>query len=57
MVSVFKTDVSTETEAKSIINMLKSQTIECEINFDLEDCDKILRIEGESINEQQIIEI
>ena len=57
MVSVFKTNVYTEAKAESIIKMLKSKLSECEINFDLEDCDKILRIEGVNINEQKIIEL
>jgi hypothetical protein len=57
MVAVFKTDVSSETKAKSIIKILKTQLTECKINFDLEDCDKILRIEGENIKEQIIVKL
>ena len=46
MVTVFKTTVSTMTKAKSIIEMLKAQLSGCKLNFDLEDCDKILRVES-----------
>lgn len=57
MITVFKTNVSTESKAKFVTKIIKSQITECKINFDLEDCDKILRIEGKNINEQKIIEL
>jgi hypothetical protein len=55
MVAVFKTDVSTKIKAKAIIKLIQSQMPGCKINFDLEDCDNVLRIEGEKIKEQKII--
>ena len=55
MVSVYKTDVFTKTKARSIVQLLKTEVSECKINFDLEDCDKILRIEGKKIDEKKII--
>ena len=56
MVTVYKTNVSTKIRAKSIIDKLASELSGCRINFDLEDCDKILRIEGTDINEEKITE-
>lgn len=54
MVTVFKTNVSTKIRAKSIVEKLASELSGCRINFDLEDCDKILRIEGLDIDEGKI---
>lgn len=55
MVEVFKTNVQEEDEAKQIIQYLLEHFPESKINFDLDDCDKILRIESEYINPAIII--
>lgn len=44
MVEVFKTNVSDEDTATSLVAELLSLYPEAQINFDLEDCDRILRI-------------
>jgi hypothetical protein len=49
-VEVFRTDVLHESEAKTIIDFLAVILPDCKINFDLQDCDKILRIEGQNIS-------
>ncbi len=49
MVEVFKTDVRKTGEAKRLINLLLQHFPGTLINFDLEDCDKVLRLEGESV--------
>ena len=46
MIEIFKTNVQNKTQARSILNLLKSSFTEARINFDLSDCDKILRVEG-----------
>ena len=46
MVEVFKTNIHDQTVADSIINDLHLQVEALRINFDLDDCDKILRIES-----------
>lgn len=46
MVEVFKTDVCQESKAEEIIKILLLHSQEYKINFDLEDCDKILRVES-----------
>jgi hypothetical protein len=46
MIEIFKTNVQNKTQAKRIMSVLKNGFAEAEINFDLHDCDKILRVEG-----------
>ena len=46
MVEVFKTNVRNKTQAKQISAWIKTIFSEARINFDLGDCDKVLRIEG-----------
>lgn len=57
MVEVFKTNVYEEEKSKVILQKLLEYFPENKINFDLEDCDKILRIEGENILPVQIMEL
>lgn len=47
VIAVFKTNISSPVEAKHILDKLSDYYPEHRISFDLEDCDKILRIEGE----------
>jgi len=46
MVEVFKTNVKKVQEATTLIDQLSLHFPGSKINFDLDDCDKILRIEG-----------
>lgn len=55
LVEVFRTNVQTHGEAEIIIRELRQHLPHASINFDLEDCDKILRIANSSINPQSII--
>ena len=54
MVKVFKTDIQCSKRANHILGFLAEVYPNLEINFDLEDCDNILRIEGDSINPDEI---
>ena len=47
MVEVFKTNIETAEEAKQIGKHLLEFFPHSQINFDLEDCDKILRVDGQ----------
>lgn len=49
MVSVFKTNVLLETEAQKLIRLISHKFPRLKVNFDLEDCDKILRVEGSDL--------
>jgi hypothetical protein len=57
MVEVFKTDVYEEEKSIIIVQKLLQYFPENKINFDLDDCDKILRIEGENIFSGKIMEL
>ena len=49
MVEIFKTNVDDHSQAQQIVALLKHHFPAFFINFDLHDCDKILRVKGESI--------
>jgi hypothetical protein len=57
MVEVFKTDVQEVAESKKIVGQLLAHFPRNKINFDLSDCDRILRIEGEAICVDTIYEL
>ena len=57
MVEVFKTNVQQLELAEQLVSVLRGRFDFCKINFDLEDCDKILRVEGKQICVETIIEI
>ncbi|NEU07193.1 hypothetical protein GZH53_02610 [Flavihumibacter sp. R14] len=46
MVEVFKTNVQKGQQADTLIIELHQHFPDAKINFDLDDCDRILRIEG-----------
>lgn len=48
-VEIFKTNVHEPAESKRLIGRLLAQLPGRRINFDLSDCDRILRVEGESV--------
>jgi hypothetical protein len=54
MVEVYKTTVQTEQEAVQIQSKLKTLYPNNRFSFDLEDCDKIMRVEGEAIGIEEI---
>ncbi len=57
MVEVFKTNVEQTEQSELLISEIIRHVPNSKINFDLEDCDKILRIEAESISNETIIEL
>jgi len=57
IVEVFKTNVQHRELAEQLASILRGRFAFSKINFDLEDCDKILRVEGEQICVETIIEI
>lgn len=46
MVEVFRTNVKDRDHANSLIDQIHKVFIGCKASFDLEDCDKILRVES-----------
>ena len=55
MIEVFKTDVRKSKEARNLVNLLAEHFPGSKINFDLDDCDKILRVEGMNFRAEKII--
>jgi len=46
VVEVFKTNVQDPSEAKMLVDLFQKLITNSFVNFDLDDCDKVLRIEG-----------
>nr|WP_294784946.1 hypothetical protein [uncultured Flavobacterium sp.] len=57
MIEVFKTNVQEESQCKIIIETLLEHFPTSSINFDLEDCDKVLRIHAPAISNTKIIDL
>ena len=57
VVEVFKTNVPEQEQAGFLIDKLVALLPLCKINFDLQDCDKILRVEGKVVPCEKIIEL
>jgi hypothetical protein len=49
MIEVFKTNVQKKAQSKMLLCILSQTFPSFKINFDLSDCDKVLRIEGDNI--------
>lgn len=46
MIEVFKTDVNDCDSARRLIDRIHATFSYCEANFDLDDCDRVLRVKG-----------
>ena len=57
MVEVFQTNVEQIKHSKMLTKQLLCRFSESKVSFDLDDCDRILRVEGENIETQSIIEL
>lgn len=59
MVSVYKTNVEEHSEATSILDAIRQKVPGSDPIFNLEDCDKVLRVENctDQINDQDILEV
>ena len=55
MVEVFKTNVQKKAQSKMLLCILSEAFPSFKINFDLSDCDKVLRVEGENIEALRIM--
>jgi len=56
-VEIFKTDVQEIEQAEALLDLLMASLPECDINFDLKDCDKILRVAGNCIEIETVEQI
>ena len=55
MVEVYKTNIQTKYQCKDIIRIMLKYNPLYKINFDLKDCDRVLRIEAVSVNSKDVI--
>jgi hypothetical protein len=55
MVEAFKTNVQKKTQSKMLLCILSEAFPSFKINFDLSDCDKVLRVEGDNIEALRIM--
>jgi len=55
LIEIFKTDVANELQANEIRELLLQRFPFSKINFDLHDCDKVLRLEGEDFITDEVI--
>ncbi len=55
MVEVFKTNVRRVSAANKLVDLLVQHFPESKINFDLHDCDNILRVEGKDFIIEQVM--
>ena len=57
MIEVFKTNVEDLEQSQILLRRLLSQFPQCRINFDLEDCDRVLRVEGENFAAGNVVRL
>lgn len=57
MIEVFKTNVHKKADAKQLLHLLEQCLPAAEINFDLQDHDRILRVCMEPTNPARVIEL
>jgi hypothetical protein len=55
MVEVFKTNVQKKAQSKKLLYILSEAFPSFKINFDLSDCDKVLRVEADSMEPSRIM--
>jgi hypothetical protein len=55
MVEAFKTNVQKKAQSKMLLCILSEAFPLCKINFDLSDCDKVLRVEGDNMEASPIM--
>jgi hypothetical protein len=55
MVEVFKTNVQKKAQSKMLLCILSEAFPSFKINFDLSDCDKVLRVEGDNVKSLRIM--
>ena len=56
-IEVFKTNVYDHCDAERMVACLSTQFPACRINFDLHDCDKILRMEGVNFTVEKVLSL
>jgi hypothetical protein len=55
MIEVFRTNVQKKAQSKMLLCILSETFPSFKINFDLSDCDKVLRVEGDNMEALSIM--
>ncbi|HEY0680442.1 MAG TPA: hypothetical protein VGD17_19300 [Chitinophagaceae bacterium] len=55
IIEVFKTNVQKVAQAERLVDLLLHHFPGSRVNFDLHDCDKILRVEGGNIKPEKVM--
>jgi hypothetical protein len=55
MIEVFKTNVQEFAEAQKLVAVLRRHFPGSKINIDLDDCDKVLRVEGSNLRVEKVM--
>jgi hypothetical protein len=55
MVEAFKTNIQKKAQSKMMLSILSQAFPSFKINFDLSDCDKVLRVEGHDMEALRIM--
>lgn len=56
MVEIFRTDVTEQAHAAQLLGLLHARFPDCDLHFDLDDCDRILRAESVTVDVAAISE-
>ena len=57
IVEVFKTNIRKRHQSKTLVKKLLAHYPESRVNIDLDDCDNVLRVEGDDICADKIIKL
>ncbi|MBL0740692.1 hypothetical protein [Chryseolinea lacunae] len=57
MIYVFKTSVATQADVQRLKPVLQERLENAKWTFDLDDCDKVLRVDSKIENEQAVIQL
>ena len=57
MVEVFQTNVQEKWQAEELVGLLQQHFPYSKINFDLQDCDKILRVDGRYVEPEKVMQL
>ena len=57
MIEVFKTDIKHRRQSKLLVEKLLEHFPDGDINFDLDDCDRVLRVEHDNVCPKKIMEL
>ena len=57
MIEVFNTNAREGSQANELIALLQTHFPGSRVNFDFDDCDKILRVEGKNISSEKIMQM